>query len=103
TTIHDVGTTFAVRNDSGAGVRVIVTSGSVLLRSTVSRESGALLAAGDLGVVQGDGHISTQRHASSAPYLAWMRDSLVLREAPIAEVSSDLRRWYGVTLRVDDT
>ena len=32
-----------------------------------------------------------------------MRDSLVFREAPISEVSSDLRRWYGIALRVEDT
>jgi transmembrane sensor len=104
TSIRDVGTAFAVRNDSGAGVRVIVTSGSVLLRSAAARDSaGALLAAGDVGVVEADGRVTTTRGASTAPYLAWMRDSLVLREAPISEVSGDLRRWYGVSLRVDDS
>ena len=32
-----------------------------------------------------------------------MRDSLVFRDASLAEVSSDLRRWYGVELRVEDS
>src|SRR5437868_1124555 len=63
----------------------------------------ALLAAGDVGVIQSAGQVTAKHGASTAPYLAWMRDSLVLREAPISEVSSELRRWYGVALRVDDT
>jgi transmembrane sensor len=103
-TVRDVGTTFAVRNDSGTRVQVVVTSGSVALRSSASSGSGeALLGAGDVGTVQPDGRVHTQHGASTAAYLAWMRDSLVFREAPLAEVSSDLRRWYGVVLRVEDS
>jgi len=100
-TIRDIGTTFAARNDSGAPVQVVVTTGSVALRS--GSDSGAVLAAGDVGVVRADGRVSAQHEASTSPYLAWMRDSLVFREAPIAEVSGDLRRWYGIVLRVDDS
>jgi hypothetical protein len=59
----------------------------------------ALLGAGDVGTTRADGRVAAQRGAYTSPYLAWMRDSLVFREAPIAEVSSDLRRWYGVVLR----
>jgi len=102
-TIRDIGTSFAVRNDSGSRVQIVVTSGSVSVRSSVSKDSGAVLAAGDVGVVQSDGRVRAQHEASTAQYLAWMRDSLVFREAPISEVSSGLRRWYGVSLRVDDT
>jgi len=101
--IRDVGTSFAVRSDNGSRVQVVVTSGSVAVRSTTSRDSGAVLAAGDVGVVQPDGRVSAQRVASTGRYLAWMRDSLVFREAPMSEVSSDLRRWYGVVLRVEDS
>ena len=103
TTIRDIGTTFVVRNDSGAGVRVVVTSGSVSMRSGIGPDSGAILTAGDIGVVESDGRVTTTHGASPSPYLAWMRDSLVFREAPISEVSSDLRRWYGIALRVEDT
>jgi transmembrane sensor len=102
-TIRDIGTTFAVRNDSGAPVQVVVTSGSVALRSAVGSDGGAVLAAGDVGVVRADGRVSAQHQASTSLYLAWMRDSLVFREAPIGEVSGDLRRWYGIVLRVDDS
>jgi transmembrane sensor len=102
-TIRDVGTTFTVRSDGVAPVQVVVTSGSVSLHSGVGVDSSALLGAGDVGITRPDGRVAAHRGASTSPYLAWMRDSLVFREAPIAEVSSDLRRWYGVVLLVDDT
>ncbi len=101
--VRDVGTSFAVRADSSRIVQVVVTSGSVALRSAGTAESGILLAAGDVGTVQPDGRV-TRRHAeSAAQYLAWMRDSLVFRDASLREVSEELRRWYGVVLRVDDS
>jgi transmembrane sensor len=102
-TVRDVGTTFAVRNDSGTRVQVVVTGGSVILRSSASADSGALLAAGDIGTVESNGHVVTEHGAATGAYLAWMRDSLVFRNAPLTEVSNELRRWYGVSLRVGDS
>lgn len=100
--VRDVGTSFDVRNDSGSQVQVVVTSGSVALRATAAGDS-VLLSAGDVGVVLPDGRLSAQHGAPIAPYLAWMRDSLIFRQAPVSEVSSNLRRWYGVSLHVDDS
>ena len=100
--VEDVGTSFDVRNGSGSRVQVVVTSGSVALRSALSN-GGVVLSGGDIGVVQPDGRVSAQRGAATGSYLAWMRDSLIFREAPVSEVSSDLRRWYGVVLRVEDS
>ena len=34
--------------------------------------------------------------------IAWMKGALVFREAPIADVREELRRWYGVELLVTD-
>jgi transmembrane sensor len=101
--VRDVGTRFAVRADSGTRVRVVVTAGSVMLRAETAPDSVAMLRAGDVAVVQPGGGIATQRGLPTAQYLAWMRDSLVLRDASLAEVSDELRRWYGVVLRVEDS
>ncbi|HKW47349.1 MAG TPA: FecR domain-containing protein [Gemmatimonadaceae bacterium] len=100
--VRDVGTSFDVRNDSGSRVRVVVTSGSVTLSSTASADS-IVLSAGDVGAVQTDGRVSAQHGTPIASYLAWMRDSLIFREAPMSEVSSNLRRWYGVSLHIEDS
>ena len=102
-TIRDVGTSFGVRADSGRFVQVVVTSGSVVLRSATTADSGLLLAAGDVGTVQPDGRVTSRRIAAPGQYLAWMRDSLVFRDASLTEVSEELRRWYGVVLRVEDS
>lgn len=101
--VRDVGTSFGVRADSGRFVQVVVTSGSVMLHSSASADSGVLLAAGDVGTIQGDGRVTSRHTATAGPYLAWMRDSLVFRDASLGEVSDELRRWYGVVLRVDDS
>ena len=100
--VRDVGTSFAVRADSGTRVQVVVTAGSVNLRSAAIADSGVLLAAGDIGTVQPDGRVTIKRTVPAEQYLAWMRDSLVFRDASLAEVGEELRRWYGVVLRVDD-
>ena len=100
--VRDVGTTFAVHDDS-ARVRVVVTSGSVRLRAAADTTREALLGAGDMGVLQADGLLTTERGIATAPYLSWMKGSLVFRDASLSEVSRDLRRWYGVVLRVDDS
>lgn len=102
-TVRDVGTSFGVRSDSGLRMQVVVTSGSVLLQSMTGGEAGATLREGDVGIVQSNGSITTQHTSSTAPYLAWMRDSLVFRDASLPLVSAELRRWYGVTLRVSDS
>ena len=33
--------------------------------------------------------------------LAWTSGKLIFRDAPVAQVTGDLRRWYGLELRVD--
>ena len=101
-TVLDVGTSFDVRNDSGSRVQVVVTSGSVALRSSAAKDS-VLLSAGDVGVVESNGRVTAQHGAPIAAYLAWMRDSLIFRETPVSDVSSDLRRWYGVSLHIEDS
>jgi transmembrane sensor len=102
-TVRDIGTSFAVRGDSGLRVQVVVTSGIVRLQRAIGRDDGATLAAGDVGVLQPGGPVTAEHGASTAPYLAWMRDSLVFRDAPVPQVSAELRRWYGVTLDVRDS
>ena len=99
--VRDVGTSFGVRADRGRFVQVVVTSGSVMLRSA-SADSGVALVAGDVGTVQPDGRVARRHIGATGQYLAWMRDSLVFRDASLTEVSEELRRWYGVVLRVED-
>lgn len=99
--IRDIGTTFAVHCDTapGAEARVVVTSGAVQVRTARGEVN---LAAGDVATLGPGGEIRSARGAATADDLAWTRGRLVFRDATMGEVRADLRRWYGVELRVDD-
>jgi transmembrane sensor len=103
--VRDVGTAFAVHTDPGDGVRVVVTSGAVRMRvgESPAADSGVLLRQGDRGVLTPGGQVVAQRGAATEDDLAWTRGRLVFRDATLAQVSADLRRWYGVELRVADS
>jgi transmembrane sensor len=99
TTIRDIGTEFSVHSDSAESVRVVVHEGVVEVIATDS----VTLRPGDVGIVGESGVVETNRGAATADDLAWTRGRLVFRNAPLAEVAADLRRWYGVELRVTDS
>ena len=101
TDIRDVGTSFVVHSDAG-GVRVAVTEGIVEL-SRADAPPAATLNAGDAATVSPSGVIAIERGVGAAADLAWTRGRLVFRDTPLAEVSDDLRRWYGVRLDIQDS
>jgi transmembrane sensor len=100
--LRDVGTRFVVREEEGGGVRVTVTSGAVLLRPQASESGGVLVRAGQAGVMTVTG-AARAAGADTAGALAWTRGELVLDDAPMDRVATELRRWYGLHLRVADT
>ena len=103
-TIVDVGTTFTVKSEDEAGVRVAVMSGAVRLRSAGADTSkGALLKAGDVGLLAPNGPLVAARGTATADDSAFAGGRLVFRDAPLTEVSAALRRWYGIELRASDS
>lgn len=100
-TVRDLGTRFTVRSYQAEGVRVVVTSGSVLLRATSAADEGVVLRAGESGVIAPGTQTAQSRRATDAD-LAWTRGRLVFESAPIERVIADLRRWYGIELRLAD-
>jgi transmembrane sensor len=99
-TISDIGTSFGVHADSTGTVRVSVKSGSVELKSATTS---TVLKAGDVGTAAPGQVVMAERGAMTDDDLAWTRGTLVFRNATIAEVRDDLRRWYGIELVTADT
>lgn len=97
--IRDVGTEFSVHEDAAARVRVVVREGAVAVSS--ARDS-LLLSRGDVGVLE-NGRLAAQRGAATPEDLAWTIGTLAFRDAPFDDVAADLKRWYGVEVRVSDT
>jgi len=101
--VRDLGTVFGVRSDDAGAVRVVVTQGAVQLRPAgAAADTGVVLLRGDRGVLPPAGRARAERSAAREDDLAWTRGRLVFRDAPVERVAADLRRWYGVELRVAD-
>lgn len=101
-TITDVGTSFAVRTDSTAGVSVTVRNGAVSLKpANTTSTSGVVLGAGQHALLATNGHATTR--PATDQDLAWMQRRLIFREAPMSEVIESFRRWYGIELHLADS
>ena len=98
--IRDVGTVFTVHSDRGHMVRVAVVEGTVAVR-TSSDSAESTLHAGDRATIEVGGRIHAERAALSGDDLAWTTGQLVFRDAPVSQIAADLRRWFGIELRVD--
>jgi transmembrane sensor len=102
--VEDIGTTFTVESDATNETSVAVMTGSVRLRASDSpANGGAVLAAGDRGSLSVDGRVTAYPHAVVEGDAAWITGTLAFRDAPLAQVSAELRRWYGVELHVVDS
>ncbi|WP_309669336.1 FecR domain-containing protein [Gemmatimonas sp.] len=100
--IRDIGTAFSVNTDVNGRVAVAVTHGIVALRDTAAGSAAPVeLRAGDRGVLQA-GSVAVARGTVTDEDMAWTRGQLAYRDAPLAEVQADLRRWYGIELQVTD-
>ena len=102
-TLRDLGTSFTVLSDAERGTRVAVTSGSVDV-TAANGGAGAptVLRAGDRAEVT-EGRMRVDRGTVTPDELSWTRGVLELRDAPLAVVAEELRRWYGVKLLVTDS
>lgn len=104
--LRDLGTAFTVRTGDGApdAVSVAVSEGSVELRGASAPASPAVtLQAGDRGALSADGRVTAERGVASDADVAWTRGRLVFRDARMDVVRADLRRWYGIDLRLADS
>ena len=100
--IRDIGTAFSVKTDVNGRVSVAVTHGIVALRDTTAGSAAPVeLRAGDRGVLQA-GTVAVARGTVTEEDMSWTRGQLAYRDAPLAEVQADLRRWYGIELQVVD-
>lgn len=98
--IRDIGTEFSVQSaEMDSVVRVVVSEGTVALRRG---QVEVTLEQGDVGSVAA-GRLEARRGAATPEDLAWTRGQLIFRNTPLAQVAMDLRRWYGIEVRVGDT
>jgi transmembrane sensor len=100
-----VGTAFVVRTGTSSAepVSVSVTEGEVTLGSHSSTQPPASLRAGDRGELRPNGNVIVLHGTASDADTAWTRGVLVYRAAPLEVVREDVRRWFGIDLKIADT
>lgn len=101
--VRDIGTTFSVQALEPERVRVAVSAGTVLLHHVGAAEDrGIVLHQGDVGTLQADGVSTADRGGAAPDEMSWTVGRLVFREAPLSTVGVQLRRWYGIVLKVEE-
>lgn len=100
-----VGTRFSVRRDAHE-LRVVVTEGTVRLQSPAdgeNRRPTALLPAGSVALVHGDGVLVRSLPVADAErMLDWRDGLLVFRDTTLAEASAEFNRYNARKLVVAD-
>ncbi len=105
TVTEDIGTRFGLRAYANeTNVTVAVAEGAVALgrrgAGSRGRPEGVLLRAGELGVLDATGAVSTARGAAVTRALAWTRNELVFDKQPMRDVLATISRWYDLEIHV---
>lgn len=100
--VEDLGTTFTIESDVHDTTTVAVISGSVRLRAAGASES-ATLAAGDRGSLTANGSVRAYRQAVVPADSSWTHGVLEFHDASMRRVAGEVRRWFGVDLKVADS
>lgn len=104
--VSDLGTVFQVRTSTTpkGPVSVSVREGKVaLVANGRPAAEQVVMGAGDRGELFVDGRV-TLAHATGtiSEELAWTSGRLSYRAVPLERFVDDVRRWYGVSVRVED-
>jgi transmembrane sensor len=106
---EDLGTSFDVRAyPEDNYLQVVVATGRVALRAGGAGGGGGggggdsvlSLRSRDRGVLDAHGVLRATSGVSLGDYLGWTRGTLVFHDAPLAEVVTQLERWYDVDIAV---
>jgi transmembrane sensor len=104
TVIEDLGTEFTVRAYQRTNsVRVAVESGSVAVRRGTTPTPFVVLSPRDVAFLDDTGEVRLTRGVDVSTYTAWTGGRLVFNDTPLAQVTEELERWYGVEVRVTDS
>lgn len=94
---EDVGTRFAVRAyTDDVTERVVVEEGKVAVGPHV------ILGAGDVAHVTANAEPVVQHGVRVGRLLSWTRGHLEFVNVPVRDALRDVKRWYGIDIRVED-
>ena len=104
TVTEDLGTEFVISDYGGdPASEVVVASGTVAVRS-VSADTArpaTVLRAGEMVRLDPAGRATVRRGVDLRAHLAWTEGRLVFVDTPVAEVVTQINRWFGGDVRLD--
>jgi transmembrane sensor len=100
--VEDIGTTFSIESDIRDTTTVAVISGSVRLRPA-GGGNGENLSAGDRGSLTSSGTVRAYRKAVLPADSSWTHGVLQFHDASMRRVAGEVRRWFGVDLKIADS
>jgi transmembrane sensor len=101
---EDLGTAFIVSHYAEMrGMRVGVSSGSVIVRRDTAGATGTILNRGDLARVGPDGRVTVRRNVNMDDELAWTTGKLVFDRVPLRDVVPRLARWFDADIKLGDS
>jgi transmembrane sensor len=99
--VRVLGTRFAVQTWTPEP-RVFVEEGRVEMRAARGGEPGAVLGAGQAGVLGADGSVATKAGDGSA-FTDWLRGRVVFDSEPAGAVAAELEQHFGIRVRLPDS
>lgn len=100
--VEDMGTSFTIESDVRDTMTVSVISGRVRL-SAAGTSAAETLAAGDRGSLTANGTVRAYRRVVLPADSSWTHGVLEFHDASMRRVAGEVRRWFGVDLRIADS
>jgi transmembrane sensor len=103
--VRDIGTVFTVRTHGNDTLGVSVVEGSVAVRRTVNAPTEeTVLTLGDVGRFTTGGVAAlVDRGRPVAALASWTEGDLELVDVSASDAVAALSRWYGTSIRIDDS
>ncbi|MEM8965754.1 MAG: FecR domain-containing protein [Bacteroidota bacterium] len=101
-TVQVLGTSFNVKALEARPTEAVVVSGKVAFSATNHPESRVVLQPDDKAVLNATTGETIRSSVDAASYTAWTNSTLIFDDQPLSEVFTELARWYGVTINVEN-
>ncbi|WKN45620.1 FecR family protein [Tunicatimonas pelagia] len=101
-TVQVLGTSFNVKAHKDQPTEAVVVSGKVAFNAINHPESRMLLQPNDKAVLNATTGETIQSLVDATSYTAWTNGTLIFDNQPLGEVFTELARWYGMTITVEN-
>lgn len=101
-TVKVLGTSFNVKAREAQPTETVVVSGKVAFSAKDNPTSSVVLQPNDKAVLNTTTGETIRSTVDANSYAAWTNGTLIFEDQPLSEVFTELARWYGVTIAVEN-